>query len=115
MAELLYFGHTAEPLRDVAIPGLGNRYLAAAHDDGWFLMLYYADWTVVTDLLSSLPFPGHLQGQPVLFEGREHAVWIDTNGLSPEEETSDIDRILRRRLSGCAQACAPQWHVSPDA
>lgn len=48
LAELLYFAHTAEPLRDVSIPGLGNRYLAAAHDNGWFLMLYYADWNVVT-------------------------------------------------------------------
>jgi hypothetical protein len=44
IAELLYFGHKAEPLNEVRIPSLNNKYLFYAHDDGWFLKLYYVNW-----------------------------------------------------------------------
>lgn len=96
VAELLYFNHAKEPLRDVSIPGLGNQYLAAAHDDGWRLIFYYAHWDVITALLASLPLPTHIQGQPVL-ENRAHAVWIDKSGIFPEEPTWDIDKVMSRR------------------
>jgi len=54
MAELLYFGHAAAPLRDIAIHGLGNRFLGAGHDDGWRLILHYTDRRHVEELLDSL-------------------------------------------------------------
>lgn len=40
LAELLTFGSTRVPFGEVGIPGLGNRFLAFSHDDGWYLRLF---------------------------------------------------------------------------
>jgi hypothetical protein len=98
IAELLYFAHAGGPLRDVAIPGLGNRFLASGHDDGWCLRLHYVDWADVEATLARvLPASCRDRVLASLATGAA-ASWIEDGTASPEETSTDIDAILNRRL-----------------
>ena len=98
VAELLYFEHTGELLDGrIALPGLGNRFLARGHDDGWFLSLYYDSWPTMIDLLDQLELLGSAEGRNKFLSGRSGAFWLDASGLVEEEATLDIDSLLNRR------------------
>lgn len=98
LAELLYFAHTAEPLRGVEILGLGNRFLAHSHDDGWSLHLHYSEWRHAVELLELvLPPAGRDAIVRDLGDGT-CAYWIEADASEREEMTLDIDRLLNRRL-----------------
>ena len=54
LAELLYLGHTKEPLHDPFYNYLGNRFTYLAMDDGWFNITYYRNLTDFYHLISEL-------------------------------------------------------------
>jgi hypothetical protein len=96
IAELLYFGHAHEPLRDITIPGLGNRFLASSHDDGWRLVLWYSDWRHNEDLLRAvLAQPS----EKIMADLRAGSCgsWLEDGKVETEEMTLDIDALLNRR------------------
>jgi hypothetical protein len=97
VAELLFFAHKARPLRRISLPSLENKFLAYAHDDGWYLRLYYSDWQNVEALLvRSVPTLG-AQHLSELKQG-VHGFWIRGGQVKEEEKTDDVDRVLNRWL-----------------
>lgn len=99
IAELLYFGHALEPLRDIAISGLGNRFLGSGHDDGWRLILRYTQWRHIEELLSAVLPPAVLDEiMPELRDGTR-GFWLEHGRIENEEMTLDIDAVMNRRLA----------------
>lgn len=103
IAELTFFAHMARPLRAVAIPGLGNRFLGWAHDDGWYASIYFRDWQAVEGLLYRL-LRGLLREEQVLRTldslGRgASAFWCRRDAVDECEQSSDIDALRRKHLS----------------
>lgn len=102
IAELAFFRHIARPLRSVPVPGLGNRFLCYAHDDGWYASVYYSNWILIEELLQRL-LPNLLSEQEA---GRtieslaktDVAFWISTNNIIECEKTNDIDRLQIKYL-----------------
>ena len=98
IAELLFFAHKAIPLRTIAIPQLGNKFLCYEHDDGWYMRLYYTDWKYVEDLIvSAIPSNIGTLNASELREGG-YGYWLQGGERCQEEKTHDVDRILNRRL-----------------
>lgn len=97
VAELLFFARKARPLRNIGLPTLRNKFLAYAHDDGWYLRLYYSDWQALEGLLvRSVPtLSAHHLSQ--LKQG-DHGFWIRDGQVRQEEKTDDVDRVLNRWL-----------------
>jgi hypothetical protein len=97
IAELLFFAHKARPLRRPAIHGLENRFLAYAHDDGWYLKLYYSDWKFVQQLLvAAIPTSVGTLDVSELERGSS-AFWLQDGKVFEEESTHDVDAVLNRR------------------
>lgn len=97
LAEVLYFGHTGTPLRGVGIPALGNHFLACGHDDGWRLVLYYADWAPVEELLAALIAPPVWDTIAGELRTGQSAFWIEQGTAAREQATMDIDAIMNAR------------------
>ena len=98
VAEILYFGHAAKPLREIHIQSIGNQFLAYAHDDGWFLQLYYVEWESVWRILSKL-YPVLLSGNvAVPLQEGSSALWMNNGLVVQEVKTFDVDSVLNRRL-----------------
>jgi hypothetical protein len=97
VAELLFFARKARPLRNIALPTLRNKFLAYAHDDGWYLRLYYADWQTLEEFLVRL-VPTFSAGHLSQLKHGDHGSWIRNGQVSQEEKTDDVDRVLNRRL-----------------
>lgn len=98
IAELLFFAHKGRPLREVSIGSLGNRFLAYAHDDGWYLRLYYSNWKFVEELIArSVPASlGFLSAAAV--KSGVCGFWLSGGTVSQEEKTENIDLVLNRNL-----------------
>lgn len=98
IAELLYFGHKAEPLCGNALTHLRNNFLGYAHDDGWYLKLYYKDWDKIEQLLTAaIPTPLGRLNTSELQKGT-NAFWLRNGEIYEEEMTHDVDSVLNRRL-----------------
>ena len=98
VAELLYFDHMAEPLADIRVPSLHNKFMAYAHDDGWFLKLYYVQWHEITSLIERLDISCDRQELIAQLEGAEDAYWVSGDALEVEEVTFNIDGVLNKKL-----------------
>ncbi len=98
VAELLYFARAKKPLNKTLINGVGNCFLAAAHDDGWFLRIHYVSWDAVWRLFSRFILVQIASKiERPLREGLD-GFWMKDGGFESEEQTFDIDAVLRRRL-----------------
>ena len=77
---------------------LRGRFLAFAHDDGWYLKLLYAAWGDVAALLAGAipPALGALD-LDALRQGND-GYWLQDGVLDLELSTHDIDSVLNRRL-----------------
>jgi hypothetical protein len=101
IAELLYFCHMAEPLGKGEVSVLRNRFMCWAHDDGWYLKLYYNDWVhvtrLVTPILDRLRVPN--DARQLLDDIRRaiNAWWISNGEVTTCPKTHDIDSILNSR------------------
>lgn len=97
IAELLYFKHRAKPLNSIKISSLKNYFLAYAHDDGWFLKIYYNDWSytkIIVELINKKM--KCILNIEELFKGID-AFWIKKGIIEKEEKTLHIDNILQKR------------------
>ncbi|WP_219118224.1 hypothetical protein [Janthinobacterium sp. UMAB-56] len=75
-----------------------SRFLAFAHDDGWYLKLMYAAWDDVAALLASAipPALGALDSDALQRGGDGY--WLQGGKVDLELKTHDIDSVLNRRL-----------------
>lgn len=80
------------------LPALRGRFLAFAHDDGWYLKLSYAAWDDVAVLLAGAipPVLGPLDLH-ALRQG-DDGYWLQDGVVDLELTTHDIDSVLNRRL-----------------
>ena len=97
VAELLYFGHACEPLRDIRIPGLGNRFLGSSHDDGWRLVLWYSEWRHIEELLKAIVAQPSFERIAAGVRDGSCGFWLEDGKIETEEMTLDIDGLLNRR------------------
>lgn len=98
IAEILFFGHRGRPLNTPEIPKLQNRFLVYAHDDGWYLKLYYTNWNDVGNFLSTLIQPTVGVLDIALLKDGGNAYWLKNGTVYAEDKTHDVDSILNRRL-----------------
>ena len=105
VAELMFFSHATRPLAGVEIPGLGNRLLWWAHDDGWFAYAYYTQWDVIEGVLrrSLATLLGEDEQRRVIEHIRrgDGAVWCNPNqviDIDPAEPREDIDRLQMKYM-----------------
>lgn len=99
ISELLYFAHTAEPLNTSIFDELQNRFLCYMFADGWYLKLYYRDWSDVEGLLQDV-IPGLGESPTIIrdIEIGDGSFWI-ANGVSERcDKTMDINSILSEKL-----------------
>ncbi|PHV40624.1 hypothetical protein [Janthinobacterium sp. BJB304] len=77
---------------------LRSRFLAFAHDDGWYLKLLYAAWDDVAQLLAGAIAPtlGELD-MDALQQGSD-GYWLQDGAVQAELKTYNIDSVLNRRL-----------------
>ncbi|MGX9772685.1 hypothetical protein ACWYXN_04150 [Janthinobacterium aestuarii] len=80
------------------LPALRGRFLAFAHDDGWYLKLFYGEWGDVAALLASVipPALGTLD-LAALQQGGD-GYWLQDGTVQAELKTHAIDSVLNRRL-----------------
>ncbi|PHV33007.1 hypothetical protein CSQ94_12000 [Janthinobacterium sp. BJB312] len=80
------------------LPALRSRFLAFAHDDGWYLKLFYREWDDAAALLAGAIAPrlGTLD-MAALQQGAD-GYWLQDGVLQVELKTNDIDSVLNRRL-----------------
>lgn len=98
LAEARYFARHGQPLRQPGIAALRNRFLAYAHDDGWYLKLFYRDWADVAQFLAAaVPASLGTLDLPALQRG-EAGCWLQQGIAEKEMPTHDIDSVLNRRL-----------------
>lgn len=88
-------GHRGPP---GPLPALRGRFLAFAHDDGWYLKLLYAAWDDVVRLLAGAipPALGALDMDALQRGGDGY--WLQDGAVRAELKTHDIDAVLNRRL-----------------
>lgn len=104
VAVLTFFTHAARPLDGrIADPKLGNRLLCWAHDDGWYLRLFYDRWDalapVLTRLLRVLLSDDERASSRVLraLERDDAAFWCDSRrGVIECERSDDIDALQQK-------------------
>lgn len=90
--------YRAAPSQRTQLAGLQNRFLAFAHDDGWYLKLFYAAWDEAAAFLAGAipPALGTLD-LAALAQG-DDGYWLQNGAVHVELKTHDIDSVLNRRL-----------------
>ncbi|WP_101481269.1 hypothetical protein [Janthinobacterium sp. 61] len=80
------------------LPSLRSRFLAFAHDDGWYLKLFYAAWDDVAAMLTGVipPALGTLDMDALQRGGDGY--WLQDGKVDLELPSHDIDSVLNRRL-----------------
>jgi hypothetical protein len=95
LVDLAEFAKTGSPRGPIVLPSVGNRMLAFAHDDGWRLSLFYADWEPVRALLHSLA--GRLTNASIDTLDRpsgSEAIRVTATGVHACPGTIDIDGLM---------------------
>ena len=77
---------------------LRSRFLAFAHDDGWYLKLLYAAWGDVAALLAGAIPPALGALDLDALERAGDGYWLQDGAVQVELKTHDIDSVLNRRL-----------------
>ncbi|MEG2029203.1 MAG: hypothetical protein RR376_00995 [Janthinobacterium sp.] len=77
---------------------LRSRFLAFAHDDGWYLKLLYTAWGDVAALLAGAIPPALGALDLDALERAGDGYWLQDGAVQVELKTHDIDSVLNRRL-----------------
>ncbi|NHQ92317.1 hypothetical protein [Janthinobacterium lividum] len=80
------------------LPALQGSFLAFAHDDGWYLKLFYAEWDDTAALLAGAIPPALGVLDMVALEQGDDGYWLRDGVVQAELKTHDIDCVLNRRL-----------------
>ncbi len=80
------------------LPSLRSRFLAFAHDDGWYFEFFYAAWDDVAAMLAAVipPALGTLDMDALQRGGDGY--WLQNGKVDLELPSHDIDSVLNRRL-----------------
>lgn len=97
ISELIYFSENALPKSSTNIPSLGNDFMVAAHDDGWYVRVFYSDWNLVCQLLDEKAPELTVEQRESLHEG-ESGFWIQDKCVRSEDKTFDVDVVINRNL-----------------
>lgn len=98
LAEARYFARHGTPQHQPRIAVLRNRFIAYAHDDGWYLKLFYSAWSDVADFLAAaVPAAIGALDMAALQRG-DAGCWLQGGVAHAEVKTHDIDSVLNRRL-----------------
>lgn len=98
ISEILYFEHKAEPFDDIRLSCLNNKFMCYAHDDGWFLKMFYHNFSDVVGLIRSLDLSFDHNELISSLEHAKAAYWISSGKIEVEQITLDIDKVLNQRL-----------------
>jgi hypothetical protein len=102
IAGLAFFAQQARPLCDIKIPGLANRFLCFAHDDGWYASIFYRDWREVEGLLRRLLLrllSEEQASRTLELLGRDQsAFWCRRDSVFECERSDDIDMLQSKYL-----------------
>ena len=90
--------HRAAASQRTGLAALQNRYLAFAHDDGWYLKLFYAAWDDVAAWLAGAIPPALGALDMNALEQGDDGYWLQNGTLGVELKTHAIDSVLNRRL-----------------
>ena len=96
--ELLFFADNKIPEKSTNIPMLGNEFLVTAHDDGWYMRIFYTEWNAVIKLLDG-KIDALSNEQVSIFKAGVVGFWIQNNSVYEEEKTFDVDSVINRRLN----------------
>lgn len=80
------------------LAALRSRFLAFAHDDGWYLKLLYVAWGDVAALLAGTIPPALGALDLDALERGGDGYWLQDGAVQVELKTHDIDSVLNRRL-----------------
>lgn len=80
------------------LPALRGRFLAFAHDDGWYLKLFYGEWDDAAALLAGAIPPGLGTLDLEALQQGGDGYWLQDGMVNLELTTHDIDSVLNRRL-----------------
>jgi hypothetical protein len=101
LVDLSEFAETGSARGPIVLPSVGNRVLALAHDDGWRLSLFFADWEPVRALLHALARRLTSASIEALDRPLESgAIRVTATGVHACRGTFDIDGLLNGRLTG---------------
>ena len=104
ISSLTFFAHTARPLGAIEVPGLSNRFLCWAHDDGWYARIFYRTWSDAEGLVRRL-LPQLLDDAQAEFtlnqlRAGDAAFWCSKGSVAECEPTEDINSLQRRHGTG---------------
>ncbi|NQT15420.1 MAG: hypothetical protein HQ582_21870 [Planctomycetes bacterium] len=112
IAELTFFAHQGRPLRSVAIPGLANRFLWWAHDDGWYARVFYRNWQIIESLLRRLMLgfipEAHAQHTLESLSRGRGAFWCQHDTVVQCEQSEDINAIQAKHLTSACMRAPPR-------
>ena len=80
------------------LPALRSRFLAFAHDDGWYLKLLYREWEDVAAMLASVIPPALGTLDLAALQQGDDGYWLQDGTVQAELKTHAIDSVLNRRL-----------------
>jgi hypothetical protein len=87
-----------QPFGQIRIPGLGNRFLFYAHDDGWYLKLYYVHWSDIESLIQAIVEGHHVSMDHTALSKEvrvgQSGFWFTRSNIVRLEKTHDIDALL---------------------
>lgn len=98
LAEARFFARHGQPQRQPRIAALGNRFIVYAHDDGWYLKLFYSAWSDVAALLAGAIPPALGTPDMAALQRGGAGCWLQDGVAHAEVATHDIDSVLNRRL-----------------
>jgi len=93
VAEMAYFKQTSEPFGVINLPSIGNKFLVRAHDDGWFLKMYYNTFKDMSLVLRKMEISPKIVKR---LEKGEGAFYIDKHVKLEVEKTMAIDTIQKK-------------------
>lgn len=96
IAELLFFAHKGKILNESIFDRIDGRFLASSHDDGWYLKLYYREWTDVRRIIDMKIL--ELDVEPEMIEkirSGDGAYFLTSGSTIDCMRTYDIDSILQ--------------------
>jgi len=97
LSEIKYFSDNAMPMKSANIKGVGNRYIAAAHDDGWYVRLFYACEDALEKLIDVVAF--ELSGEQKNSLRQGDAFWIQNGIIRQVQKTFDVDAVINLNLN----------------
>lgn len=97
LSSLSHFSVAASPLHSARIKSLENNLLVAAHDDGWYVRIFYVSWDPIRRIVLSR-VPTMTEDEMGILESGAAGLWVQNGIISVEEKTFNVDVVINRQL-----------------